>query len=159
MNRLKILWLCTVILGGSAAAQIRVSVPRNPELADLVARVQDTRASQLDKDLPDVSLSDWLLAQAGPDAKVAWAYRPPIVWDDIADPYYGCAFVSADATTWDGRSFFVSIATDGACSVPTFDSGIVVSSKKGGTSIHRLSELPRLLWKNPNKYHRTEAMR
>jgi len=159
MNRLKILWLCTVILGGSAAAQISVSVPRDPELADLVARVQCTRASQLEKELPGVSLSDWLLAEAGPDAKVAWSYLRPTVWDEIADPYFGCALVSADATTWDGRSFFVSIATDGACSVPAFHSGIVTPSIKGGTSIRRLSELPRLLWKNPNKYHRTEAMR
>jgi hypothetical protein len=160
MNALKISWLCPFILSMSAAAQISVSLPTDPEQRGYIERVMAIPVSQLDQNLPDVSLQDWLLAEAGPDAKIAW-YPESIITqlNDTGDPYRDCGLVYAYATTWDGREFFVKIGVGGTCGAPVFDMGgmMAASKKEGGALIRRLSDLPRLRWANPKKVSRTEG--
>jgi hypothetical protein len=161
MNRLKFAWLCAVILGASATAQISGSVPTDPGLADWVARVQSIPVSQLEKGLPNVTLQDWLLAEAGPDAKVGWSYTPPrmgLCWGSKA-PNCDCSAVDAGVKTWDGREFFVQIRIGGACTVAAFDTGMVAIRNGHGVVIRRLSDIPRLLSRNPGETGHVEGTR
>jgi hypothetical protein len=162
MNRLQLVFVSAAILAGSTAAQIRISVPTDPDLADRIARIQVFPASLLEKELPDVSLGEWLLEEAGPDARIWWSDSPPytgLCRNNTADLSCACGTVSADVRTWDGRTYAVSIAAGGAGSVPTCASGIVASSTYGSTRIRELHDLPRLLWKDPRKRRPNEAMK
>jgi hypothetical protein len=164
MNVLKILCLCPIILAASAAAQISVSVPTDETQADVVARVQATLASQLDEELPNIGLGEWLLEVTGPDAKVTWSYsqfRMGLCGMGRADHYCDCGSANAVAKTYYGRVFFVQIAVGGACSVPVFDTGMMaaVSKKEGGAFIYRLSDLPRRRWQNSRSSQRSEGMK
>lgn len=161
MKALTISFLCAIFLDATAAAQISVSVPTDPEVRDRVQRVQVIPASQLDKELPNVSLGDWLLAEAGPDAKIAWYSNLYDLGElnNTADPYRDCGFVYADTRTYDGREFLVKIATGGACKVPVFDMGWVALGEKEGARLRHLSDLPPLRWRNPTKTRRTEGTR
>jgi len=155
MNARTFSWLCPIILGASGAAQISVSVPTDPEQRGQIESVEAIRASQLDKNLPDVILEDWLLAEAGPDAKIGWSYTPPymgLCWNNTRYPHCACGAVDVGAKTWDGREFSVQIAIGGACGSPVFDTGMVSGGKKeGATFMRSLSDLPRLRWANPKK--------
>jgi hypothetical protein len=162
MNRSKFVWLCVAILGASATAQMSVSVPNDPESAAWVARVQSIPVSQLEKDLPDVNLQDWLSAEAGPDAKVGWGHTPPymgLCWNNTMFSHCGCSSVDASVKTWDGRQFFVQIAVGYACAVPAFDAGMVAIRKGHAAFIRRLSDLPHVLWRNPDETRHIEGTR
>jgi hypothetical protein len=165
MNRFVILCLFGAsILGACSAAQVSVTTVQtdDPGLADLIAHVKDTPVSQLDKNLPDVGLLDWILAEAGPDAKIGWSYTPPymgLCWNNTRYPHCACGAVDVAAKTWDGREFFVQIAAGSACTTPSFDSGMVAMRKRNAAFIRHLSDLPRLLWKDPGERRHIEDTR
>lgn len=161
MNRLAILCLlCASILAACCVAQISVTTahPNDPKLDDLIAQVKDTPASRLDKNLPAVNFSDWLLAQAGPDAKIVWAYRPPHLGLDWGNPHFCSDCVQADATLYNGRHFSILIANS-TDSGPTFYSGTIMIPREEIDDIRQLSDLPRPLWKARKNSTCTEAKR
>jgi hypothetical protein len=160
MKRFAILCLLgACILGTCSAAQVSVTTAGtgDPRLDELIAHVKGTPASRMDQTLPAVSLSDWLLAEAGPDAKVTWAYRPPRGFD-FFNPHFCSECVEAYATMWNGRHFSVLIA-NGMDAGPTFYSGTMMIPKEGIVTIRRLSDLPGLLWKVSKNLNRAEAKR
>lgn len=161
MKRLAILCLfCVCIPGACSLAQITVTTAEtgDPRLDDLIAQAKDTPVSRLDQKLPAVSLADWLLAQAGPDAKMVWAYHPSRLGLDWGNPHSCSDCVEADATLWDGRHFSVLIA-NGSDVGPAFYSGTVILPKRKTDSMRQLSDLPRLLWKPAKNSSPTEAKR
>jgi hypothetical protein len=105
-----------------------------------VARAKITPASKLDASLPSVALEQWLQEQAGPGAKLAWAYR----YDPDGAASHGFAdSVEADATMPDGRTFFLMIDVSRAAF--RFREGTVVTGTRNGIDFARLRDLPRTL--------------
>lgn len=54
------------------------SAPRaltDAQVEAIIVKIQSMPVSKLDRKLPKTSLQNWLQAQAGPDAKIAWAFE------------------------------------------------------------------------------------
>jgi hypothetical protein len=88
------------------------------DVVELVSRVKDTPASQIDPALPPVALEKWLASQAGADAAIAWVLR-------TADGQgHGISLVEADVSLH-GRPLLVIMIAAGAAQAgtrPTFRS-------------------------------------
>jgi len=132
--------LCAGILASFASAQ--AGTPQqltDAQLADLVAKVQNMPASKLDKNLPSGRLVDWLQAQGGPGARIAWDFRttagthPP---DSMPN------YVEAVATLKKDQSFMVSIEVGKDERRPSFHSGWVIIGRNNYIELERLSDLP-----------------
>jgi hypothetical protein len=72
MRRLTWFALCLILNSVLVSAQTTLT---NQDATQLVARVKQTPASQLDSALPHMAFEKWLWIQIGADATVNWAVR------------------------------------------------------------------------------------
>ena len=140
MKRLVILISLLVgILGSFASAQ--AGVPQelaDARRADLISKVQNMPASKLDKKLPAIRLADWLQAQGGQDARIAWAFRSAAGTPESRNSP-DC--VEVVATLKNDRSFMVMIAVGKDALQPSLQSGWVIISPHETIDLERLSDL------------------
>lgn len=146
------------VVGSFASAQ--AGVPQqltDAQMADLITKVQNMPASMLDKKLPAIRLADWLQAQGGPDARIAWVFRSAAGTPESRN-IPDC--VEADATLKNDQSFMGMIAVGRDARHPVLQSGWVIISRHENIDLERLSDLPGAMSKlhkaNENPSH-TEA--
>ena len=148
--------VCGVVLGLLASPQV-FAQQLTAEKAELIAKVQNTPASRLDKKLPAVRLADWLQAQGGPDARIAWAFRSTAGTPESRS-FPDC--VEAVATLKNDQSFMVMIAVGADARHPSLQSGWVIISRHEIIDLERIRDLPGAMAKlnkaNENSSH-TEA--
>ncbi|HKH97914.1 MAG TPA: hypothetical protein VJ999_02310 [Candidatus Sulfotelmatobacter sp.] len=144
MSRVLILCVLSFGLLDSAIAQDNVPNPSDTNGGDRISQVKGTLASKLDSALPAIRLEDWLLQQAGTNAKFGWVlrYRPRKEGQPIYDfPDW----VEADITLQDGRSISILVGFRAPKQRPYIYSLHVIRDKHEIADLNRLSELTDLL--------------
>ena len=89
VSRLPCLALCLAVGFITASAQTNVSHDHN---AELISRVKNASASQIESHLPSTTFEKWVLRQVGNDATISWTVRIP------DDPLNGPPLVEADVS-------------------------------------------------------------
>jgi hypothetical protein len=122
------------------------------QTADLIARVKDVSASNLEKGLPAVRFEDWVRENAGPDWTISWGFTQG--GKDIANHVLDSGSVDVRGDTKDGRYFRVSIGTT------TTSDKVFLFWINGAANVHQrwvflehLSQLPRLLHRASQSSH------
>lgn len=116
----------------------------DPQTAELIARVKDVSASNLEKRLPAVRFEDWVRENAGPDWTITWRFSPAPEVQSSGFDFHGS--VDARGDTKDGRYFRVSIGTaTNANQVLLFWHSGAVNVQNRWVGLEHLSQLPPLL--------------
>jgi len=116
-----------------------------PQIVDMVARVKDVSASQLEKGLPSIRFEDWVRVNAGPDWTITWSFsQGPKNGANHAVDFPDSVDVRGD--TKDGRYFRLSIGTTTTASqVLLFWLNGAVNVQHKWVGLEHLSQLPRVL--------------
>jgi len=112
---------------------------------DLIAKVKDVPASNLERGLPAVRFEDWVRDNAGPDWTITWSFtQGPKNESNHALDFPDSVDVRGD--TKDGRYFRLSIGTTtNANQVLVFWLNGAVNVQRGWVGLQHLSQLPRSL--------------
>jgi hypothetical protein len=158
-RRLSLCFVCCSIFCIALSAQVNApGQPTDARVADLIAQVKNMPASKLDAALPSTKLEEWLQAQAGPDAKIGWAFRS-VPQDAKAGAHGAPACVEAVATLNDGRSFWVLIDVSTNPDHPRLFDANVLTGKTEMSEVRRLHDLPRVLRQTSHDPDHSEAQR
>ncbi|HZC23021.1 MAG TPA: hypothetical protein VE866_06760 [Candidatus Binatia bacterium] len=143
------------VFGGCLLANALFAQPNSPNQAsgtqgaDLIAKVQSTPASKLDKDLPAIPLQEWLYAQAGKAGKLNWVFKPRPASGKVPEP--DC--VEVDGIANNGRPFVVLIDVGTDVDRPrVFRTAVIMADKGYAAGVRKLSDLPGALRKAYSGY-------
>lgn len=126
--------LSLTIMGQVSSAP---SALTDAQVGAIIAKIQSMPVSKLDRKLPKISLQNWLQAQAGPDAKIAWAF------EDNGHPKPDC--VQTNVLLKDGRSLFLEIDVGTNSSRPRvyYASVIATRTQAQASKLHDLEQVLR----------------
>jgi hypothetical protein len=127
----KILALLALYLAVSCVLVSAQTNRTNDNAANLISRVQQTPASQLDSTLPRMPLDRWLRSQVGSDTTINWAVRTA----DISIQRY--PWIEADVSIQGRPEIVIIVIMIAAAKRPTFHSLELIEA--GG-----IAEWPRL---------------
>ena len=101
VSRLPCLALCLAVGFITASAQTNLSHDHN---AELISRVKNAPASQIEPGLPSTAFEKWLFLQVGNDATIFWVVRI------LDDPVNGPPLVEADVSIQGRPAIVIMIA-------------------------------------------------
>jgi hypothetical protein len=124
--------------------------------ADLIARVKDVSASNLEKGLPTARFEDWVRENAGPDWTTTWRFNRADELHSSGLDFIGSVDVRGD--TKDGRYFRLSIGTaTNANQVLLFWHSGAANVQHKWVGLEHLSQLPRFLHHARQSSHTSEG--
>ena len=128
------------------------------QAADLIARVKDVSASNLEKGLPTVRFEDWVRENAGPDWTTTWRFNRADELHSSGLDFIGSVDVRGDAK--DGRYFRLSIGTaTNANQVLLFWHSGAANVQHRWVGLEHLSQLPRFLHHARQSSHTSEGQK
>src|SRR5579862_400301 len=76
MKRVVVLCLlCAALVGEGALAQVAAPAElTDAQVGNLITSISTLMASKLDRKLPVIPLAEWLRTEAGPGARLSWAF-------------------------------------------------------------------------------------
>jgi len=125
----------------------------DPQTLDLIAKVKDVPASNLERGLPAVRLEDWVRDSAGPDWTITWSFTQGPKNESNHALYFPDS-VDVGGDTKDGRYFRISIGTTtNTNQVLVFWLNGAVNLQHGWVGLQHLSQLPRSLHRASQSPH------
>ena len=145
------LFSCSRLVPGPEVRSSQKST--EPQTLDLIARVKDVPASNLQKGLPAVRFEDWVRDTAGPDWALTWSFtRGPKNESNHALDFPDSVDVRGD--TKDGRYFRLSIGvTTNANQILVFWLSGAANVQHGWVGLQHLSQLPGSLHRASKSSH------
>lgn len=137
MNHLAVLCLiCATLVGEGALAQVAAPADlTDAQVSDLITSVRTLTASKLDRKLPAIPFEEWLRTEAGPGARLSWAFDSGGGMPDR---------VEINIALQDGRSIYLLVTVAAKSSRQrVYHAGVLIGREE--IELHRLHDLTNTL--------------